>query len=466
MMSALIGNASTGPLAPTPSPSETIIKALEVLKGIEEFVQEANSGSWLGEFGGVSPSGSSTSATFNPVAASGIVEAWILQYLSPLPEWLQELTGNLGEVSAGVATWGKTARSSYSAADDLQALLTGVGDETSQTLDAYRERVNLVQRILRAEGDAASQIAGILGKLGDIVQFLSDMVRRFIDEGLSLFSHSVTEVLFTAGTALPLVIARISAWAAEKVAQIMEWLPAAFKVFSRVTMLLMKYAGTLFPIGLGILSAKRGVTRAGRLNPGRESRREEPPHDGVPGGGLGDPVPGEKAPMPRPIPWQYPGDTPTEGSGPHGQRAPNLRDGIVHELATDAALGLSTVLPDASKNLLHFLGNSGTPFKADVNQMLEDLPSLRDKADSDIAYWSGEAVEAAKASGVTTPVTYPFVTEWQNNYAESVESKNWFYATGGFKHATAGTVTVYPPTDSNPEWTYKYNYQVHMADRY
>ncbi|WP_233188340.1 hypothetical protein [Actinomyces qiguomingii] len=39
-------------------------------------------------------------------------------------------------------------------------------------------------------------------------------------------------------------------------------------------------------------------------------------------------------------------------------------------------------------------------------------------------------------------------------------------ATGGYHYCTDGTVTVYPPTDSNAEWTYSYDYRVHVADRY
>ena len=57
-------------------------------------------------------------------------------------------------------------------------------------------------------------------------------------------------------------------------------------------------------------------------------------------------------------------------------------------------------------------------------------------------------------------MTYPFVTEWQDNYAKKNENENWFYATGGYQHATAGTITVYP------DGSYTYKYQVHTADRY
>ena len=74
-----------------------------------------------------------------------------------------------------------------------------------------------------------------------------------------------------------------------------------------------------------------------------------------------------------------------------------------------------------------------------------------------------KAVDKAQESGATGPVTYPFTTAWDSTYATT---QNWFYATGGYNYATDGTVTVYPPSDDNPEWTYKYDYRVHTADRY
>lgn len=78
--------------------------------------------------------------------------------------------------------------------------------------------------------------------------------------------------------------------------------------------------------------------------------------------------------------------------------------------------------------------------------------------------WRGKAVEDAQASGATGPVTYPFNTPWTPEGPD--DSENWFYATGNYQYATDGTVTVYPPTDDNSEWTYTYDYRVHMADRY
>ena len=200
-----------------------------------------------------------------------------------------------------------------------------------------------------------------------------------------------------------------------------------------------------------------GQARDGRF---RSGTNQEEHHESSGAMGLGAPVPGESAPMPRPDPWQYPGDSEGEGSGPHAQRGANLGDHLKHEAATSAAYGMAPFWPDAARNLFHFLNNSGRPLDMNTNGMLKDLPSLQNNVNSDLNRMTSEAVEKAKTSGYTGPVTYPFVTDWQDEYAEKSENANWFYATGGYQHATAGTITVYP------DGSYKYAYQVHTADRY
>ena len=197
--------------------------------------------------------------------------------------------------------------------------------------------------------------------------------------------------------------------------------------------------------------------RNGRLYPG--GVRQE---TGVNGEamGLGSPIPGESAPMPRPEPWKYPGDSEGEGSGPHAQREANMGDHVKHEAAISAAGVVQPFCPDASRNLLHFLNNSGKPLDMNTNGMLNDLPTLREKVNYDLDTYTDKAVQDAKTSGYTGPVTYPFVTKWQPEEVEKNEDLNWHYAVGGDHHATAGTITVYP------DGSYTYRYQVHTADRY
>ena len=181
---------------------------------------------------------------------------------------------------------------------------------------------------------------------------------------------------------------------------------------------------------------------------------------------LGDGVPGEHADMPGVKPWQYQGDSDNEGSGPYAQRSPTLGDYANHEAATLAADGFSPWWPDAAENLHHYLGNTGDPQSMDVDKMLEDLSDLSDDTNADVTRMAEKAVEKSQETGATGPVTYPFTTEWSQEYTDQSTQPNWFYATGNYKAATDGTITVYPPTDENPEWTYKYDYRVHTADRY
>lgn len=245
---------------------------------------------------------------------------------------------------------------------------------------------------------------------------------------------------------------------------------------------LASLAGPVGLLGLGVaagggwLTDKRGdqtpwwqrKTRRGARDGRRNQHSAGGYGSGEPNkpGGLGQPVKGQCIPIPKITPWQYPGDSENEGSGKHGQRSAGLGDYFMHELATSAADIMAPMWPDAAKNLSHYLDNTGTPADIDVDRMLEDLPEF--KADSELAIDStkAQAIQAAKDSGTTEPVIYPFTTEWKGHYAEEADDPNWFFATGGFHYATAGTVTVYPPDETSSEWRSEVDYKVHVADRY
>ncbi|WP_127841267.1 hypothetical protein [Actinomyces wuliandei] len=215
-------------------------------------------------------------------------------------------------------------------------------------------------------------------------------------------------------------------------------------------------------------------SRAGRQwtdpREAEDSRRNSGGGHGDPGtqgsDELGEPVPGEEADMPGVDPWVYPGDTEDEGSGVYGSRPAGPWDLLIHESATVSARAMASRWPDASRNLQHFLGNSGDPLELDADRMLEDVDGLSIDTQAAADRMVGKALADARASGVEGPVTYPFTTKWEDYYIYPEEDQNWFYATGGCNYATEGTVTVYPPTQDNPEWTYSYDYRVHVADRY
>ncbi|WP_232023026.1 hypothetical protein [Actinomyces viscosus] len=205
----------------------------------------------------------------------------------------------------------------------------------------------------------------------------------------------------------------------------------------------------------------------------REGRRSDDGKQGSIGGGvnseddwLGEGVPGTRADMPGVKPWQYSGDTDHEGSGEHGKKKPEWHHYVTHELANVAADACGDAWPDASKNLHHYLENTGTPQNINVDKMLNDLPDLPDSTESRVEEMANKAQSEYEKSGATGPVTYPFNTHWRSEYAAEDEDKNWFLATGGYQYATEGTITVYPPSPEHPNGHYTCDYQVHVADRY
>lgn len=195
--------------------------------------------------------------------------------------------------------------------------------------------------------------------------------------------------------------------------------------------------------------------------------------DGHPGTGLpgsttpqsplGPPVPGSSAAEPDPPEW-HPVDA---GAGEHGSENPSLADRGTDFAAEAAANALAGKWPAASRNLLHFLGNSGEPLEQDVNGMLDEIPEFASQVEADRTALGLLAVRQAREQGVTGPVTFPLNTGWQGyGYNPPYQNRNWFYALGGWQYNLTGQVTVYPPTTPGGKWTYRVSSRVNIRDQY
>lgn len=205
------------------------------------------------------------------------------------------------------------------------------------------------------------------------------------------------------------------------------------------------------------------TSRSGRLRDGGPDDSEGD-GDNDSSTGLGQPVPGEHADMPGVAPGSTRATPPARD-----------RDNMGREIQLCMITPFTSSPPPPRRHALRrgrtrrrtcvtISRTPAPPQGVDVDGMLHEIPSLHDGSQADAEVMAGKAVEDAQASGATGPVTYPFNTPWTPEGPD--DSENWFYATGNYQYATDGTVTVYPPTDDNSEWTYTYDYRVHMADRY
>ncbi|WP_200820247.1 hypothetical protein [Mycolicibacterium houstonense] len=198
------------------------------------------------------------------------------------------------------------------------------------------------------------------------------------------------------------------------------------------------------------------------------------PIDGsTPGGdpyypnGLGDPVPGTQLPSkPEPPKW-----TPVDpGAGPFGSWEPRNPGDALSKTTIQAGIGLKEdEVPNAARNLRHYLGVSGEPLEQDVNQMMNDIPGFQRGVDETAQRLGADAINRAQTAGATGPLTFPVNTEWAGMAARenSVGAEHdWFLASGNFDYNLSGQVTVYPPTEPGGQWTYSMDTDVNMRDRY
>lgn len=187
---------------------------------------------------------------------------------------------------------------------------------------------------------------------------------------------------------------------------------------------------------------------------------------GTPGGtaptnGLGDPVAGTTPPsIPDPPEWS----SPDQGAGPYGSESAEAGDHATKLAVEAAANALAFTWPDASRNLLHYLGNTGETLDQNVDSMLDSSKDFSALVDAQRSRVIASAIEQAKGMASTGPVTFPVNTPWRG--ADLYDSDNWFYALGSISFNQTGYVTVTPPAQPGGAWTYVWLTQVNIRDQY
>ena len=226
-------------------------------------------------------------------------------------------------------------------------------------------------------------------------------------------------------------------------------------------------SGTGDPGGAGDRRDTAREARGDRRDDARgQGGGSQPGTPGTPGGspaiGVGDPVPGTSVPIPSPPAW-----TPSDpGAGLHGSQSPGVKDRATDAAAEAAANAMAGIWPHASRNLLHFLANSGKPLQQDVDAMLTDVPALASAVEVQRTNAINAAIAKAKASGATGPVSVPISLPWRGFYITSAMSKDWFYALGGVQYSVVGVVTVYPPDTPGGDYRYEATTRTVVRDQY
>jgi RHS repeat-associated protein len=152
---------------------------------------------------------------------------------------------------------------------------------------------------------------------------------------------------------------------------------------------------------------------------------------------------------------------PDPGAGPHAvDSPPNLSDWLYHEAWSKIAWSVRRPLPDASRHMKHYLGNTGNELTVRVDVMVRESP----KATKHYYGKLNEAMDFVEKN-VGCGKTLSIVGRWTGAKNTYSTSKNWFCAVGGYSACGSGRGT-YIGSCSMSKCLYDLEFTYHFWDRY
>lgn len=165
-----------------------------------------------------------------------------------------------------------------------------------------------------------------------------------------------------------------------------------------------------------------------------------------------------------------------DGSGQHGAAPANVTDHTNKAFwygVADGAEGLG--MTNAARHMRHYLGNTGAKLIIDVGMVERDVPSFRKQVAEQIQVAKNDANLRIADNYKNSPMKFTLtgIKPRDGGYALEEESKDWYFAMGGFQYWYSADVTVEPspkPRNSKdkklPPPKVKMNFRMHIFDRY
>ncbi|MFF5860469.1 hypothetical protein ACFY8B_33510 [Streptomyces sp. NPDC012751] len=157
------------------------------------------------------------------------------------------------------------------------------------------------------------------------------------------------------------------------------------------------------------------------------------------------------------------------GAGAHGSESPGFDEWATKRKMELLAEGADWKgMTDASRNMAHYLGNSGSPMVLPVDKMMADVPEFKTYVDDIVRHhqngWRQQALQQFRENG-GKPVAIPVEAKLPDGFYFGKDiDENWFYAVGGANTNVTGVVTAVPDAHGNPKISV--DYQANVWDRY
>jgi hypothetical protein len=129
------------------------------------------------------------------------------------------------------------------------------------------------------------------------------------------------------------------------------------------------------------------------------------------------------------------------------------------------AISISKPMPQASRNLNHFLEGTGEPLRQEVDRLLREVAEFRSKVEVHQSTVGAAAVDHYKRQGINDPAVFGFRSAWMKFTCGEYRHLGWFLALGDWEYRLAGSVGIFPAEYSGP-LTYVVVARVYLRDRY
>jgi hypothetical protein len=123
-------------------------------------------------------------------------------------------------------------------------------------------------------------------------------------------------------------------------------------------------------------------------------------------------------------------------------------------------------MPNAARHMRHYLGNTGAPLTVNVDLMLRDVELLRQAYDRQLADAHQKAdLRVAGMGGNVQATNFQLTGDRKSDvYCSQSQSRDWFFAIGGFTYWYTAEVQVLPTEAGPPQITMIFT--LHIFDRY
>ena len=201
------------------SPEEgSPLSGLGLIEDGQDIAEAMESDSWVAQslagFGTAMDMQQLVSDPIQTLMSWGI--AWLLDHMSPLKDWLNDLTGDPGEVQGFAGTWASIGETLQSNSSDLaRSLVTDLEGQEGAGISAYTALQSDIAQHIELAGTCSNAMSTALGVASTIVQVVHDLVRDAIADIVSAIAEKAAELAISCGTLAPKVIKDVVSLALE-----------------------------------------------------------------------------------------------------------------------------------------------------------------------------------------------------------------------------------------------------------